>query len=308
MPFISRHRTYEILERVKPKDKVALWVNGFLILLVLVNILAVIMESVESLYQAHRTAFDLLEFFSVVIFAIEYLLRLWSHAENTAVAPTVAKRRWKYVTSIFGLVDFIAIFPTILSIFMPGMDLRSLRAIRLLRILKFTHYSYALQDVGRSLYEERRAFTATLYVLGVVMIMASTVLYLAEHTVQPDKFGSIPDAMWWAIITLTTVGYGDVSPITPLGKVLGGVVAIMGVCTVALITGILASSFAVQMQRRKEAFEAQVDQALSDDILTDDELHLLMTLKDDMGISDAEFDRLRKRMHDEKIKRVRTLP
>jgi voltage-gated potassium channel len=188
------------------------------------------------------------------------------------------------------------------------MDLRSLRAIRLLRILKFTHYSYALQDVGRSLYEERRAFTATLYVLGVVMIMASTVLYLAEHTVQPDKFGSIPDAMWWAIITLTTVGYGDVSPITPLGKVLGGVVAIMGVCTVALITGILASSFAVQMQRRKEAFEAQVDQALSDDILTDDELHMLMTLKDDMGISDVEFDRLRKRMHDEKIKRVRTLP
>jgi len=302
MTLPSRRRTFEILERVNGNDRVAKWVNGFIMILVLVNICAVIIESVESIYQAYSTAFHLLEYFSVTVFGAEYLLRLWAYAENEKVGPTVAKRRWHYATSLFGVVDLIAVLPTILSIFMPGIDLRSLRAIRLLRILKFTHYSYALQDLGRSLYEERRAFMASFYVLGLVIIMALTLLYLVEHQAQPDKFGSIPDAIWWAIITLTTVGYGDVSPITPAGKVLGGLVAIMGVCTVALITGILASSFAVQMERRKAEFQAHVDEALSDNVLTDDELLFLSTLKDDMGISEAEFDKLLRRMEAQKTK------
>jgi voltage-gated potassium channel len=308
MPLLSRRRTYEVLERVRGNDRTAMWINGFIVVLVFINIVAVIIESVESVYQAHRLAFDLIEYVSVIVFGAEYLLRLWAYAENEQAGPTVVKRRWRYATSLFGLVDLIAVVPTILSIFMPGIDLRSLRAIRLLRILKFTHYSYALQDLGRSLYEERRAFTASFYVLGVVIIMASTLLYLAEHQAQPDKFGSIPDAMWWAIITLTTVGYGDVSPITPMGKVLGGMVAIMGVCTVALITGILASSFAVQMQRRKAEFEAHIEEALSDNVLTDQELAFLQTLKDDMGISDMEFEKLHKRMVQQKTQRATSAP
>ena len=176
---------------------------------------------------------------------------------------------------------------------MPGIDLRSLRAIRLLRILKFSHYSYALQDLGRAIFEERRAFIASFYVLGVVLVLASTLLHLVEHNVQPEYFGSIPDAMWWGVITLTTVGYGDVSPVTPLGKLLGGLVAILGVCTVALLTGILASSFSVQMARRKREFQAKVTAALSDGVLTDAELSFLTTLQDEMGISDEEFERLK---------------
>jgi voltage-gated potassium channel len=295
-----RARVFEVLERARPNDRLSKLANGFLMALVMANIVAVIAESVPSIYAAHHILFDAFEVMSVAIFSVEYVLRVWAIAERQQDGVSDWAQRRRYIFSLYGLVDLLAILPSLLAYFMPGIDLRSLRAIRLMRILKFSHYSYALQDLGRAIYEERRAFTASFYVLGVVLIMASTLLHLVEHQAQPEHFGSIPQAMWWAIITLTTVGYGDVSPITPLGQLFGGVVAVLGVCTVALLTGILASSFAVQMERRKREFEAQVTEALSDGVLTDAELEFLTALKDDMGVSDEEFERLHKRMEHRK--------
>ena len=297
---LSRQRVFEILERAKPNDKLSQWVNGLLMLLVMVNIIAVIAESVASIYAAYQFWFDAFEVVSVLVFLVEYVLRVWAIVEKLpedgAAGESAWKMRLRYMCSFYGIVDLLAILPSLLAYFMPGIDLRSLRAVRLLRILKFSHYSYALQDLGRAIFEERRAFTASFYVLGVVLVLAATLLHLVEHQAQPEHFGSIPDAMWWAVITLTTVGYGDVSPVTPLGKLFGGMVAILGVCTVALLTGILASSFAVQMDRRKREFEEHLTEALSDGVLSSDELDFLTTLKDDMGVSDEEFERLQKRM------------
>ena len=295
MTVFSQKRVYEVLERGRSNDATAYWVNAGLMVLVMVNICAVIIESEHSIYVKYKLWFDSFEYFSVAVFLVEYLLRVWTASLNPQFGDTPWQRRKAYIFSLCGLVDLIAILPSILAFAMPGIDLRSLRAIRLLRILKFTHYSYALQDLWRAIYEERRAFMASLYVLGVAIILSSTMMYLAEHHVQPDKFSSIPRAMWWSIITLTTVGYGDVSPVTPLGQFLGAVVAIMGVCTVALITGILASSFAVQMERRKREFEEHLHEAMADGVLTDKEIEFLDTLKDDMGVSDEEFERLRKK-------------
>jgi voltage-gated potassium channel len=289
----NQRRWHEILEHGRKGDHTATWANRVLMGLVLVNIMAVIVESEHTIYLAYQVWFDAVEFLSVTVFALEYGLRVWTAALNTDAGPTPAQRRWRYVFSLYGLVDLIAIVPSMLAYFLPTMDLRSLRAIRLLRILKFTHYSYALQDLWQAIYVERRAFTASLYVLGVAIILSSTLMYLAEHQAQPEKFASIPRAMWWSIITLTTVGYGDVMPITPLGQFLGALVAIMGVCTVALITGILASSFAVQMERRNAAFEEQVSQALADGVITPQEMAFLETLQEDLGVSDEEFEALR---------------
>ena len=291
----SQKRVYEVLERGRDNDAVAYWVNAALMLLVVVNILAVIIASEHSIYLEYKLWFDSFEYFSVAIFSVEYLLRLWTAALNPQFEGSPWQRRRRYMLSLSGMVDLIAILPSSLTFLIPGIDLRSLRAIRLLRILKFTHYSYALQDLWCAIYEERRAFMASMYVLGVAIILSSTMMYLAEHQAQPDKFSSIPRAMWWSIITLTTVGYGDVSPITPLGQFLGALVAIMGVCTVALITGILASSFAVQMERRKREFEEQLHEAMADGVLTDKEIAFLDALKDDLGVSDEEFERLRKK-------------
>jgi len=151
---------------------------------------------------------------------------------------------------------------------MGGVDLRWLRVLRLVRLLKISHYSSALEDLFSAVYEERRSFAAALYLMAIALFLSSSMMYLAEYEVQPEHFRSIPQTMWWSLITLTTVGYGDVFPITPMGKVIGAFTALMGVCTVALLTGIVASAFSNQMARREAIFEAEINAAMSDGIVT----------------------------------------
>ena len=154
---------------------------------------------------------------------------------------------------------------------MGGVDLRWLRVLRLVRLLKISHYSSALEDLFSAIYQERRSFLAALYLMGIALFLSSSLMYLAEYDAQPEKFASIPQTMWWALITLTTVGYGDVYPITPLGQAIGAFTALLGVCTVALLTGIVASAFSNQMASREAIFEAEIASALSDGVVTDDE-------------------------------------
>lgn len=303
MAGLSMKRTHEVLERRRARDAWAAGVNAALMALVLANILAVIVESEQAVYSAYAPWFDGFEYVSAAVFAVEYGLRVWSAPMDRRLGSTPWRRRLRYVFSLYGLVDLIAIAPSLLAYFMPSIDLRFLRALRLLRVLKFTHYSHALQDLWLAVHEERRAFMASLYVLGVAIILSSTMMYLVEHRAQPEHFASIPRAMWWSVITLTTVGYGDVSPVTALGQFLGAIVALMGVCTVALITGILASSFAVQMDRRKREFDAQFKLAMADGVLSDEEIDLLIDLKHHLGVTSEEFERLRLRVVQRKQRR-----
>ena len=147
------------------------------------------------------------------------------------------------------------------------------------RLLKMSHYSSALEDLVSAVHEERRSFAATLYLLAIALFLSSSMMYLAESDVQPDHFKSIPESMWWSLITLTTVGYGDVYPITPIGKFIGALTALMGVCTVALLTGIVASAFSNQMARREAIFEAEINAAMSDGIITSDEKRHIETIR-----------------------------
>ena len=142
--------------------------------------------------------------------------------------------------------------------FFMSIDLRFLRVIRLLRIFKLTRYSGAMNLVLSVFKEEASAFFAAFFVLLMLLILASSGIYLLEHEVQPDNFGTIPDAMWWAMATLTTVGYGDVVPITPIGKLFGGFITIIGMGMVALPAGILASGFADQVHRRRTEYTEQI--------------------------------------------------
>ena len=182
----------------------------------------------------------------------------------------------------------MAILPSILPLIFGGIDLRWLRILRLVRLLKISHYSSALEDFFSALYEERKSFFATIYLLSVALFLSSSLVYLAENEIQPEEFKSIPHAMWWSLITLTTVGYGDVSPITPVGKIVGAFTALMGVCTVALLTGIVASAFANQLARKRQMFEAEVSNALEDGIFTGDEVDYLNLIKENHHISDEQ--------------------
>jgi voltage-gated potassium channel len=258
------------------------------------NLIAVALESVPALQKNYGTWFYNFEIFSVVVFTIEYVSRVWSAPakRNLEKKETSFKARTRYIFSFYGLIDLVAILPFYIQALFPGLDLRVLRALRLLRILKLNHYNSALDDLFGAILEEKKSFLTTLYIFSVAFVLSSSLIYYAEHRVQPEAFRSIPDAMYWSIITLTTVGYGDVSPITVFGKSIAAITAIFGVVVVALLTGIVANSFNAQMDRRKVIFEDQVRNALLDGVLDSDEEASLDDLRKRFGMSKLQADTL----------------
>lgn len=284
MPVYQR-RVMEVLNKGGDQDATSRACDIFLSALILLNLAAVCLESVESINREYNSALAAFEWFSVSIFLTEYLLRIWSiAADNRNPAKTPLGRRARYIFSFTGLIDLAAILPSILPLIMGGVDLRWLRVLRLVRLLKISHYSSALEDLFSAVYEERRSFAAALYLMAIALFLSSSMMYLAEYEVQPEHFRSIPQTMWWSLITLTTVGYGDVFPITPIGKVIGAFTALMGVCTVALLTGIVASAFSNQMARREAIFEAEINAAMSDGIVTLDEKQHIEELRERFNI------------------------
>ena len=279
-------RTSQLLSKGNVADKPSQYVDMILFILIVLNIAAVCLESVKHIGNEYKVAFNAFEFFSVVIFSIEYVLRVWSApARNDLGNSTNIIKRMKYIFSFTGLIDFLAIIPSILPYFFGGLDLRWLRVLRLLRLLKISNYSSALEDFFSAIKADWRSFSAALYLMVIALFLSSALMYIAEHDSQPEKFSSIPETMWWGLITLTTVGYGDVSPVTPLGKIIGAFTAIMGVCTVALLTGIVASAFANQRAQKAAILEAEINQALSDGVISDDEAKKIEKLRKELNLS-----------------------
>lgn len=261
-----RHRLFLILELQSHKDKkVAQLFSWVLTLMVLGNVAAVILASVPAIDAQYPLALARFEALSIVFFSAEYLLRIWTAAEKPRHArQTVSRRRLAYMLSFHGLIDLLAVLPFFLQTLLPGMDLRFLRVIRVMRILKLSHYSTALEDLMASIYAERDAFISALYLLALSILITSCLMYYAEHALQPDKLGTIPDAMWWSIVTVTTVGYGDVTPLSAWGKVVGAFTALSGVFTVALLTGIVASAFATRVRTQELEFATEIEEILKD--------------------------------------------
>ncbi len=279
-------RTSQLLSKGNVADKPSQYVDMILFILIVLNIAAVCLESVKHIGNEYKVAFNAFEFFSVVIFSIEYVLRIWSApARNDLGNSTNIIKRMKYIFSFTGLIDLLAIIPSILPYFFGGLDLRWLRVLRLLRLLKISNYSSALEDFFSAIKADWRSFSAALYLMVIALFLSSALMYIAEHDSQPEKFSSIPETMWWGLITLTTVGYGDVSPVTPLGKIIGAFTAIMGVCTVALLTGIVASAFANQRAQKAAILEAEISQALSDGVISDDEAQKIEKLRKELNLS-----------------------
>ena len=275
----------------------------FLILLILANVIAIVLESEKALSQAYHSQFLLLEIVSVSIFALEYLLRLWCCVDKIDYAQLKQpnwKKRLRYATSPLAVIDLIAILPTILMAFIT-FDLRFLRVIRLLRIFKLTRYSRAMQLLLAAFKEESSSLLAAFFIMSVVLIMASCGIYLIEHDIQPDKFGSIPKAMWWAMATLTTVGYGDSVPVTPLGQFFGGLITLLSMGMVAIPTGLLASSFAEQLRKRRDAFNEAILHALVDGEVDENERQHLEALRIELGLSPLEANQAIKLMTSQRV-------
>jgi len=298
---INQQRIAEIINKGGRGDRASRQFDLALSILIIANILAVSLESVSTLGNKFGVYFLVFEIFSATVFLIEYLLRIWTAPNfHRHKRQSSLKSRLAYVFSLTGMIDLLAILPSLLQFMIPGSDLRWIRAIRLIRLLKMSHYSSAIEDLYSAIYDERRAFGAALYLLFIALFLSSAAMYVAENSAQPDKFSSIPETMWWALITLTTVGYGDVSPITPVGKIIGAFTALSGVCTVALLTGIVGSAFASQMAKRKAIFEAEVQDALADGVLSEDEARRIEKLRREFSLSEEHAIAIIRSISDQK--------
>jgi len=245
-----RRRIYEILERGSAGDRTSLLADRGLVALIVVNLAAVVLESVPWLAERYGIWFSLIEYASLIVFTVEYALRVWTAVEHAPHRHLPAHRaRLRYILSGAGIVDLVAVLPFWFAFLLPA-DLRVVLVLRMIRFLKITRYSPAMRSLLDVLYRERRALFGCVVILFGTTLMAAAVMHLVEGQAQPDKLGTIPDAMWWAIVTLGTIGYGDVVPITPLGKVVAAVTVFLGLVMVALPVGIIANAFAEEIHRR----------------------------------------------------------
>ena len=279
-----RLRTMQILDKGDVDDKPSLWCDRLITLVILLSVTEIILESVDSIGSVYGAQLAMFETFSVAFFTLEFLLRLWSNGSRHSDSDW--KGRKDYIFSFHGLVDIISILPFYLQVLFPGADLRVLRLLRLTRLLKLSHYSTAIEDLASAIYAERRSFGAVVYLLSIAIVASSSLMYYAEAAVQPEKLASIPHAIYWSVITLTTVGYGDISPITPVGKAIAIVTAFLGIATLAIFSGIVATSFANQLARKKVLYEQQLRDALSDGFVEEREKQLLTKLQSEFGLSD----------------------
>lgn len=300
-----RATTYSLLTQSTRRNRIGRWIDIALMILITLNVLAVILETVPELYRSNKNYFIWFELFSVGIFSVEYILRLWCCVENEDKPETVSdgRYRFQYLVSPMALIDLVAILPFYLSFFLH-LDLRFIRVLRLLRIFKLTRYSAAMTMLLDVLREEASALLAGIFIMIVLLVLVSSGAYVVEQSAQPELFGSIPDAMWWAVATLTTVGYGDVTPITPLGKIFGACVTIIGIGMAALPAGILANGLADQLRRKRAMLTELYRTALEDGDIDASEAEELESLRKELGLSKILADEIaRLFIHDEKTKK-----
>lgn len=227
--------------------------------LIVANVVAVIVESVPWIHDRFALEFEELEVFSVAVFTVEYALRLWTCVEKDRYRHPILGRL-RFIVSPLALIDLAVILPA----YLPGemfLDLRFariVRVVRMLRVLKFARYSRTLRTFGAVFEAKRADISLVTLFLMLLVVLASSVMYFVEHPAQPQSFSSIPAAMWWTVMTLTTVGYGDIYPITPVGKLLGAIIALIGIGFFALPAGLLAAAFADELAKQREKRKPRV--------------------------------------------------
>jgi voltage-gated potassium channel len=244
-----KKRVFEIVEVPAPEDQLSKVFDVFIFSLIILNVLAVILETTDW-GELQKPFFKYFEIVSVAIFSVEYVLRVWSCTENTEYESPV-KGRIRFALTPFLLIDLAAILPSLLPMFIP-IDLRFMRMFRLFRIfriLKLARYVDEIKMFYNVFVNKKEEFFITLFVGSMLLILSSCLMYFAEHTTQPDSFSSIPASIWW--IGGTLIGYGDIYPVTILGKLLVLIIAILGIGMIALPAGILASGLMEEINKRK---------------------------------------------------------
>ncbi len=266
--------------------------DNFIVFWVVVSVMQVVLESVESIEYVLATEFLILDAVAVGIFSVEYLLRLYACVEDPRFAGRFSGRV-KHVTSFGALIDFLAILPFFLEVFLHHLfDLRFLRVFRLMRLLKLTRYTGATQTLVTVVKREWPIMAASAFIMLLLVLLTASLGYLFEHQAQPDKFENIPQSIYWAVITLASVGYGDISPVTPVGRALTIVLALLGIGIFAIPAALLSSAFSDQLRIDRENLVNQLYEMLADGHLDDEEHEILHREAKRLHLTEKEVQNL----------------
>ncbi|MEN9501610.1 MAG: hypothetical protein RI964_895 [Pseudomonadota bacterium] len=269
----------------KHGSRLARLLNGSLVILIFLNVIMVVLESESSIHALHPHSFFIFESFSVAVFTLEYLVRVWVCVEGEPQHRHPIKGRLRYLFSPMALMDFIAILPFYLGLFGGVDNLLVLRSLRLLRVFKLTRYSHSMELLLTVFRQESETMASALFLLCVLILLAATGVYLLEGQAYPEAFGSIPRALWWSVVTLMTVGYGDVVPHTFVGKLFSGSIMVTGVAVAALPAAILASGLINELERRRERFHTELLRLMEEGLPDFSELRHIEQLRIQIGIS-----------------------
>ncbi len=254
---IIKKRTFQIIQAGEKADIASRLFDFFIIGLIMLNVIAIIVETF-TIPEALKSILSVIEAISVIIFTVEYMLRLWT-ADLLYPQYGAVKSRIKYVFSFMAIIDLLAILPFYIPFVFP-IDLRVLRAlriIRLFRLFKVSRYTSALNTIADVFKKKSSQLLSSFFVVALLMIISSILMYSVEHEIQPEKFKNAFSGLWWAVATFTTVGYGDIYPVTAAGKVLSSVIALLGIGLVAVPTGIISAGFVEVVSDKSEEAEKQ---------------------------------------------------
>jgi voltage-gated potassium channel len=266
--------------------------DTFIVIWVIISVLAVILESVHSIHYLLNLEFLILDAIAVSVFSIEYCLRLYCCVEEPGYQKAVSGRL-KLAKSTSSIIDLLAIAPFFLEVFLHHLfDLRFMRVFRLLRLLKLTRYTGATQSLSKVVAREWPVMAASAFIMLLLVVMTASLGYLFEHEAQPDKFENIPQSIYWAVITLASVGYGDISPVTPAGRAMTIVLALIGIGIFAIPAALLSAAFADQLKSDREALVNTIYEMLSDGVIDDDEAHFIKTESKRLHLTDDDLRRL----------------
>ena len=266
--------------------------DTFIVIWVVISVIAVVLESVQSIHYLLNLEFLILDAIAVSVFTLEYCLRLYCCVEEPGYQKAITGRL-KLAKSTSSVIDLLAIAPFFLEVFLHHLfDLRFMRVFRLLRLLKLTRYTGATQSLSKVIAREWPVMAASAFIMLLLVVMTASLGYLFEHEAQPDKFENIPQSIYWAVVTLASVGYGDISPITPAGRAMTIVLALIGIGIFAIPAALLSAAFADQLKSDREALVNTIYEMLADGVIDDEEAHFIKTESKRLHLTDDDLRRL----------------
>lgn len=282
-------------------DKYSHFVEVFVALLVVANVIGIILESVPEIHEALEAEFHAFDLFSVAVFSVEFVMRVWSYGEKYLHDEDGSewKGRKEYLFSFYGIIDFVSTVPFYLQLILPGADLRVLRMFRLLRIFKLSRYNSAFDDMVAAVKAERDSFSSAVFLLFISCLLFSSLIYIIEGHQQPEVFPSIPAAMHWFVITIVS-GWGNVDPVTFIGTILVIFTQILSIALAAILTGVVSTAYTAQVERRQAMYEMEVRSVLADGVVTEEEQAKLKIMQARLGMSDDQVQAIAEQIKEEK--------